>query len=125
MMFETVHELVRLGGEEAVGEETGARNSILAQRAQSRRRNLTAESAPLSEAAIINQHKEHIRRSFGRLYDWYLVRLRVLVRLSDDTFEGRFRRRKHGAAGRRWRNRLCLNCIDRIKGDTYRVDYES
>src|SRR2546430_16120344 len=75
--------------------------TILCQSVKVRRWNLTAESAPLSEAAVINQHEEHIRGSFGRLDDWYLVRLRVLVSLSDDTFEGRFRRRKHGATYRR------------------------
>src|SRR6266480_7920376 len=62
--------------------------TILCQPVKVRRWNLTAESAPLSEAAVINQHEEHIRRSFGRLDDWYLVRLRVLVSLSDDPLKG-------------------------------------
>src|SRR5207249_7595530 len=68
--------------------ETCVAQTILCQPVKVRRRNLTAESAPLSEAAVINQHEKHVRRSFGRLDDWYLVRLRVLVSLSDDTFEG-------------------------------------
>src|SRR5258705_827452 len=75
--------------------------TILSQPIQIRRRNLTAESAPLSEAAVINQHEKHVRRFFGRLYDWYLVRFRVLVCLSDNTFEWRFMWRKYGTACRR------------------------
>src|SRR5213595_1930082 len=77
--------------------ETCVAQTILCQPIQIRRRNLTAESAPLTEAAVINQHEEHIRRFFGCLYDWYLVGLGVLISLANDTFEGGFRRRKHRA----------------------------
>src|SRR6266480_3798017 len=85
----------------ATGQERGTRRraesgrvkacvaqTILGQPIQIRRRNRAAEGAPLSEAAVINQHEEHIWRSFGRLDDWYLVRLRVLVSLSDDPLKG-------------------------------------
>src|SRR6516164_10312312 len=90
--------------------EARVTQTLLGKPVQVWRRYLPPERAPLSEACIVDQYQQDIRRTFWRLGDGDLVGLGVFVSPTDNAFErGGWLRQHIGGLGRR----VALVCLRR------------